>query len=271
MAWSPKPPAASGPSPCVSTEPRAQDLGPTAFCGRAEEREGPRTGGRPAQGPLPKGLQPGEPSQQSLAGLQCPLRRTGAGASEGLPLRRRPRRAPGCGAAPPMPMPSRRRGRERSGRGRLHTGRQPPAPPQVTPDTPGSQPCRWSQPRGGAGGIRQTPFRDNRPCGQVHCPCPRGQGRTDMWSLGGAWPVGWKPHKCQSFLQLFPFSFFFIHFSQHQIFFCGCHCHLVFKKKSHLVLVFCRHRHRGGTRQTQTCDRQAVRPGAAGLQTQCQL
>lgn len=49
---------------------------------------------------------------------------------------------------------------------------------------------------------------------------------------------------------------FFFHFIRHQ--FCVCGCRLVFKKKSHLVLVFCRHRHQGRN-EADTNMRQAGR------------
>ena len=68
------------------------------------------------------------------------------------------------------------------------------------------------------------------------------------------------PTNASDFYSFFPclvFLFFFP-FHRHQFCVCGCRCHLVFKKKSHLVLVFCRHRHQGRN-EADTNMRQAGR------------
>jgi hypothetical protein len=86
------------------------------------------------------------------------------------------------------------------------------------------------------------------------------------------------PHPNTRFVQLFPFlSFFFFPISSYvNLCVCVCvcvcvccHCrHLIFLKQITSGLVFLQTQAPGeGTRQTQTCDRQAVRPRAAGLQT----
>lgn len=92
-----------------------------------------------------------------------------------------------------------------------------------------------------------------------------GQEQTDTWSLGGERPEGSKPHKRQGFLQLFPlFRFFSISSDINFV----CAVVVLFLKRNHIWSWFSADTGtRGGTRQTQTCDRQAVRPRAAGLQT----
>lgn len=92
---------------------------------------------------------------------------------------------------------------------------------------------------------------------------PRGQERTDTWSVGGECPSVRSPTNASDFYSFF--LCFFLLFHPTSIFFCGG-CHLVVKKKSHPVLVFCRHRHQGRN-EADTNMRQAGRGRAAGLQT----
>lgn len=118
--------------------------------------------------------------------------------------------------------------------------------------------------------LTQSAWAHSRPEG------PQSQERNrHMWSLGGG-AAPQMPDFYSFFLSLglfvcFPFHpmpIFFV-----CLFACGCRCHhLTFffflKKQITSGLVFLQTQAPGeGTRQTQTCDRQAVRPRAAGLQT----
>lgn len=119
--------------------------------------------------------------------------------------------------------------------------------------------------------LTQSAWAHSRPEG------PQSQERNrHMWSLGGG-VAPQMPDFYSFFLSLglfvcFPFHpmpIFFV-----CLFACGCRCHhLTFfffflKKQITSGLVFLQTQAPGeGTRQTQTCDRQAVRPRAAGLQT----
>lgn len=69
--------------------------------------------------------------------------------------------------------------------------------PQVA-DTPDSSHARQGMQTPGEGRHLTHTVPRPGPCGHVHCPMvPRGQERTDTWSVGGGVPVGPKPHKCQ--------------------------------------------------------------------------
>lgn len=120
--------------------------------------------------------------------------------------------------------------------------------------------------------LTQSAWAHSRPEG------PQSQERNrHMWSLGG----GSGPTNAR-FLQLFPFVRFVCLFSisSDANIFCLFVCmwlslsssyfffFFFFKKQITSGLVFLQTQAPGeGTRQTQTCDRQAVRPRAAGLQT----
>lgn len=101
---------------------------------------------------------------------------------------------------------------------------------------------------------------------------PQSQERNrHMWSLGGGWP-----HKCQIFYSFFLSLGLFVCFPFHPMpIFCLFCLRVVvvviilFLKTNHIWSCFFLQTQAPGegTRQTQTCDRQAVRPRAAGLQT----
>lgn len=105
------------------------------------------------------------------------------------------------------------------------------------------------------------------PRGYVHAPrAPQGQERNGhTWSLGGG-----RPHKCQIFTA-FPFFSIFFSFpiSSDVNFLCVVVVVVIlFLKTNHIWSCFLQTQAPGeGARQTQTCDRQAVRPRAARLQT----
>ena len=115
---------------------------------------------------------------------------------------------------------------------------------------------------GGGHRLANTVPRAAGPGGQVHSP---GQSLEEARSgqTRGAW-VGCgrkvrSPTNASDFYSFFPcLVFFFFLFHRRQFCVCGCCCHLVFKKKSHLVLVFCRHRHQGRN-EADTNMRQAGR------------
>lgn len=115
------------------------------------------------------------------------------------------------------------------------------------------------------GGVPPNKQRSSaRPLGTRSLPhrSPRGQERTDTWSVGGECPSVQSPTNASDFYSFFLCFFFFSsRFIQHQ-FFLWC-CHLVVKKRSRPVFVFCRHRHQGGNEaETQTCDGRAADGGA---------
>ena len=78
------------------------------------------------------------------------------------------------------------------------------------------------------------------------------------------------PTNASDFYSFFPclvFLFFFFRFIDIN-FVCVVVVVILFLKRNHIWSWFSADTGtRGGTRQTQTCDRQAVRPRAAGLQT----
>lgn len=116
--------------------------------------------------------------------------------------------------------------------------------------------------------YRLTPFSTRG--GLVGMFMPQGlpKARSAM-DTRGAWVGGW-PHKCQIFTA-FPFFSIFFSFpiSSDVNFLCVVVVVVIlFLKTNHIWSCFLQTQAPGeGARQTQTCDRQAVRPRAARLQT----
>ena len=122
---------------------------------------------------------------------------------------------------------------------------------------------------GGGHHLANTVPRAAGPGGQVHSP---GQSLEEARSgqTRGAWVgCGWKvrsPTNASDFYSFFPCLVFFSVSSTSIL--CVVVVVILFLKRNHIWSWFSADTGtRGGTRQTQTCDRQAVCPRAAGLQT----
>lgn len=132
--------------------------------------------------------------------------------------------------------------------------------PQVA-DTPDSSHAWQGMQTPGEGHHLTRTVPRPGPCGHVHCPTvPRGQERTDTWSVGGG---GARRSEAPQMPVIFTaFSFFFF-FSFHPTSIVSVV--VVLLKRNHVRSWFSADTGtRGGTRQTQTCDRQATvgRPGS---------
>lgn len=104
------------------------------------------------------------------------------------------------------------------------------------------------------------------PCGQGHCPtAPQGARSDRHMERGWGVPGGSRPRRCQWFVQLLPFFLLFHPTSKFFFFFLVVVVVLLLLKRNHIQSWFSADTGtRGGTRQTQTCDRQAAggRPGS---------
>lgn len=216
--------------------------GPMGWGGVSREGKVPKQAMRLGQGPcpLPTGLQPTEGTKAFLLRTSPPHKGLSweVWASEDLGnwgMGRKVREAGGTAApqAPHSPCPRQPACRcSHAGGGRglrclgwaLHHAKGP----------------GWTSSRGAVpGGQEQT---DTRGMGQSSQLVQNPTNASDFYSLI------WVKFCC--FLSSIHPALILLLLSLSSLFF-------VFKKKLHLVLVFCRHGTRGGRRQTRTCDRQA--------------